>query len=212
VAVTQVQRSFRGVSADDRRAERRTRLVDACIDVIGADGIANTTMTAVCKRAGLTERYFYESFANRDQLLVAVFDSMVREVGDRIVAALAAAPNDLAGRARIVSSIIVDVLADDPRIARAYHEAVGADVLRQRRRDAVRIFAGFLARMVADAQEFSTSDDAKPLRASTLMIVGGMIEVVDAWLDGYLQVTKDELIDDCALMCVAAADQFVGRG
>ena len=180
--------------------------------MIGADGIANTTMTAVCKRAGLTERYFYESFANRDELLVAVFDSMVRDVGDRIVAALAAAPNDLAGRARIVSSVIVDVLADDPRIARAYHEEVGTDVLRQRRREAVRIFAGFLARMVADAWQPGTADDAKPLQASTLMIVGGMIEVVDAWLDGYLHATKDELIDDCALMCVAAADQFVGRG
>ena len=133
MAVTQVQRSFRGVSADDRRAERRTRLVDACIDVIGADGIANTTMTGVCKRAGLTERYFYESFANRDELLVAVFDSMVRDVGDRIVAALAAAPNDLAGRARIVSSVIVDVLADDPRrstptsgSAPTHHQCAGA--------------------------------------------------------------------------------------
>ena len=210
--MTQGQRSFRGVSADDRRADRRTRLVDACIDVIGADGIAATTMTAVCKRAGLTERYFYESFANRDELLVAVFDSMVLDVGDRIVAALAAAPNDLAGRARIVSSVIVDILADDPRIARAYHEAVGADVLRQRRREAVRTFAGFLARMVADARGLGTSDDAKLMRASTLMIVGGMIEVVDAWLDGYLQVTKDELIEGCALMCVAAADQLVGQG
>jgi AcrR family transcriptional regulator len=210
--MAQVRRSFRGVSADDRRAERRTRLVDACIDVIGADGIANTTMTAVCKRSGLTERYFYESFANRDELLVAVFDSMVLDVGDRIVVALAVAPNDLAGRARTVSSVIVDVLADDPRIARAYHEAVGADVLRPRRREAVRVFAGFLARMMADARELSTSDDARLLRASTLMIVGGMIEVVDAWLDGYLQVTKGELIDDCALMCVAAADRFAGRG
>jgi AcrR family transcriptional regulator len=154
-----------------------------------------------------------KSVAKRDELLVAVFDSMILDVGDRIVAALAAAPNDLAGRARIVSSVIVDILADDPRIARAYHEAVGADVLRQRRREAVRTFAGFLARMVADARGLGTSDDGQTAAGEHLddrrwNDRGGR----RAWLDGYLQVTKDELIEGCALMCVAAADQLVGRG
>ena len=38
-------------------------------------------MTAICPEAGLTERYFYESFANRDAALVAALEA--RHRGDR---------------------------------------------------------------------------------------------------------------------------------
>ena len=37
-------------------------LIEAALDVVGARGLAGLTMTAVCARARLTERYFYESF------------------------------------------------------------------------------------------------------------------------------------------------------
>ena len=41
---------------------------------MGTEGAAAATMRATCREAALTERYFYESFANRDELLVAVLD------------------------------------------------------------------------------------------------------------------------------------------
>jgi AcrR family transcriptional regulator len=43
-------------------------------------GYRNTTVKAVCEAAGLTERYFYESFANSEALLVAAFDTVSRRV------------------------------------------------------------------------------------------------------------------------------------
>ena len=67
-----VVRPYRGISADERRASRRARLLDAALEEVGERGMAGTTMTAVCARAGLTERYFYESFADRDEMLRAV--------------------------------------------------------------------------------------------------------------------------------------------
>src|SRR5687767_9668516 len=54
---TEVVRPYKGVSADERRALRREQLMEAGLDVLGSEGIAGLTMTEVCARAGLTERY-----------------------------------------------------------------------------------------------------------------------------------------------------------
>ena len=69
-------RRYRGVSGDERRADRRRRLLEAGLQLLGTVGWEQTTMTAVCAEARLTERYFYESFRNREQLLLAVLDGI----------------------------------------------------------------------------------------------------------------------------------------
>ena len=81
------RRSYGGVSADDRLAERRRRLLDAGLELFGTNGIAATTIADVCAQAGLTKRYFYESFATIDELAGAVFG----EVTDRLVQQVAPA-------------------------------------------------------------------------------------------------------------------------
>jgi AcrR family transcriptional regulator len=62
------------VSADERRAERRSNLKEACLDLIGEAGVVPITAEGVSGRAGLTKRYFYESFSDRDALLYEVMD------------------------------------------------------------------------------------------------------------------------------------------
>jgi len=65
------ERTYRGLSTEQRTLERRQLLIDAAIALYGRDGYRATSVKAVCRRAGLTERYFYESFANSDALLCA---------------------------------------------------------------------------------------------------------------------------------------------
>ena len=73
-------RNYAGLSADERRLARRERLIEGAIRAYGELGYRNTTVKAVCEAAGLTERYFYESFANSEALLVAAFDTVSRRV------------------------------------------------------------------------------------------------------------------------------------
>src|SRR5215470_15879437 len=73
-------RHYAGHSAEERRFVRRKRLIDAAIRVYGDVGYRNATVKAVCEAAGLTERYFYESFANGEALLIAAFDTISRRV------------------------------------------------------------------------------------------------------------------------------------
>lgn len=75
------QRSGRyaGKAASTRQAERRQKLVAAGIVLIGRQGYAATSIDAVCSEAGLTKRYFYESFASSEDLLVACYGAVTRE-------------------------------------------------------------------------------------------------------------------------------------
>ena len=63
---TTAGRRYGGLTAEERRAERRARLVRAATEIWVAEGWAAVSMRAVCARAGLTDRYFYEEFGNRE--------------------------------------------------------------------------------------------------------------------------------------------------
>src|SRR5438105_5062500 len=86
------QRVYGGVSGDQRRGERRARLIAAGIVCFGRDGFAATTTRSIAAESGLTQRYFYESFTGVDDF----FAQIVRELGEEwrvtIGGAIASAP------------------------------------------------------------------------------------------------------------------------
>ena len=206
--MAQVVRPYRGVSADERRADRRARLVEAALDVIGSEGIARMTMTAVCARAGLTERYFYESFRGRDELLAAVFDEFSGAADEQILGRVAAAPPDLLERCRAAVGALIEILTDDPRKARAFAEGIGNEALKEQRERAVELYAGALALEMRSLAGIDDDRLAPAVRVATLTLVAGTAEVVTHWLDGDIDLSRDELIEVSARMCVAAANSL----
>jgi AcrR family transcriptional regulator len=200
-----VTRTFQGASAAERVAERRTRLIAAALDVVGERGVRDFTMTAVCRAAGLTERYFYESFARREDLLEALFDSVAATALDHAVrAADAVPPTELEARARAAIGATTTLLGDDPRSARLYREAIGHPELAGRRQDTIAAFAALLARLIAEAHPPLQRAD---LQLSTIVLTGGVVDAVGFWLDGRLDADVDALLTRCARLVVAAADQ-----
>lgn len=69
-------RPYGGIGSAERKAERRARLIEAAVQIYGEVGFKNATVKAVCHAAGLTERYFYESFDNSEALLIAAYDDV----------------------------------------------------------------------------------------------------------------------------------------
>jgi AcrR family transcriptional regulator len=72
-------RPYAGMAAAQRQLERRSKLIDAGVALIGRDGFAAVTIDAVCAEAGLTKRYFYEAFSSRESLLTAAYESVTQE-------------------------------------------------------------------------------------------------------------------------------------
>lgn len=65
-----------GVPLEDRHALRRDTLVAAGVELLGGEGGPALTVRAVCRHANLTERYFYESFTDREHFVRAVYDDV----------------------------------------------------------------------------------------------------------------------------------------
>ena len=52
-------RTYRGMTADDRRSTRRSTLIEAALDLFAEGGAQAVSKRAVCLRARLNDRYFY---------------------------------------------------------------------------------------------------------------------------------------------------------
>src|SRR5271154_1350743 len=114
-SVAAVPRPYRGVSATDRRHQRRQRLSDAGLQLFGTRGIAAVGIVDVCAEAGLTKRYFYENFASIDALAEAVFE----HVTGNLVVMVAPAIEVGAGRdPRPALTVYIRALLSDPRVVR----------------------------------------------------------------------------------------------
>jgi AcrR family transcriptional regulator len=61
---------------EDRVAARRARFIEAGIELFGTQGFRGATVRGICAAAGLTDRYFYESFPTLESLLAAVYTTL----------------------------------------------------------------------------------------------------------------------------------------
>lgn len=189
------ERSYGGKTATERVTERRRQLVAATIDVLAAGGEANATMTAICSAAGLTERYFYESFANLDDALLAALDSVCDEIMSLATRAIAETPGTPEVRVHAVMESFVGLVRDEPAKARvAVIHSSANPRLRARRTELLDTFAAFVAAEAADLY----GDDAWPApraRLHGLVYIAGFSELVASWLNGDVELTSEELVE-----------------
>lgn len=87
-------RSYGGETHEQRVQKRHDQFIAAGKHLFGTVGYRRTTVRGLCKEAGLTDRYFYESFATIEDLLVAVYETLVGDMQLAIVGALAQAEAD----------------------------------------------------------------------------------------------------------------------
>lgn len=195
--------TYRGVSAQDRAAGRRARLLEATL-ALWADVDSKVTMTGICAAAGLTERYFYESFAGLDEALTAVLDAVADEIETCTQQAADAAGPDPADRVRASLIAFVGLLLKDPRKGRvAIIEAGAMPALRHRRTQLLRHFAHRTAEEAHAPGGLPRLSDHDGEIAG-LMFIGGMAELVTAWLDGALEATPDQIVDAASRMLLGA--------
>ena len=213
VKLTSVSRAptgvYGGIPADQRRAERRVRLIEAALDLAGTEGWQAASVRAVCARAKLTPRYFYESFESRDELLLALFDELAAEAAGRVLAAVTAAPEEAEAKSRAAVATFVDLLVEDPRKARIlFAEAMGHEALVRRRLDVLKMFAGLIADQARGFYRPPPGSE-RLVETTALLLAGGLAELLIAWLDGDLESTRDELVDDCAALLAATGEAAV---
>lgn len=201
--------TYGGLSLAQRQTDRRRQLVDAALDIWGEQGWAAVSMRGVCAHARLTDRYFYESFADRDALLVAVWDQVRDETIARILRAIHSKLGEgPMAQLRAAIAELVEHLGDDPRgAALLFGEHTGSAALEQRRQQTLQQFTDLL---VALAQPYlRPGADPVELRMSTLIGIGGFVELINAWRAGILATDAGHIIDHTARLGEVLAAQYL---
>ena len=209
LAETTRARPYRGIDAADRLAGRRARLLGAGLDLLGADERAGEELTVrgICRRAGVAARYFYESFADKDEFVAAVFDWVIAELAATTQAAVAAAPTQEQTRAGM--SNIVRTIDGDPRVGRLLFSAHLANaVLVRKRVESSALFAMLSGRHVENALRLPENDRIK---AAAHFVVGGVAQTISAWLAGDVRLGPDQLVDQLAALLDELADPSLYR-
>lgn len=186
--------------------------MEAALDIIGTKGLSKLTVSGLCTRAGLNERYYYESFDSRDDVLTALFDNIAEELAAAIMAALHTAPEDTRAKAAAAIAAGIHLLTDDPRKAEtSLVAAMATPHLRARTAETIRVFARLVA---AEGIEFYGMGDSEPdtvidFRATYL--VGGLIQTLTGWLRGELAISRDELIEHTTDVFVLLGEDLAER-
>ena len=190
-------RTYGGISATERVAARRERLLDAGLQLFGTRGLDATGVKDVCRQAGLTDRYFYESFKDGRALYTAVFDRVTDELFAAVATAVAEVDPHPESQLRAAIGTFIRALAEDPRKPRiVFGEAAGVEdhmkaTLRR-----------FTALVEATAEQHLPR--GFPTDILALSLVGTMERVVVEWQDGALDAPIDEVVED-------VVDLFLGH-
>jgi AcrR family transcriptional regulator len=195
-ASAELVRPWRGVSAEQRVAARRQRLLAAALEVFATRGFHASKVRDVCREAGLTERYFYESFDDKEALLGALGEQIAADFVTAATPSLGLIDRDpdaaIGGAARAV----VHSLTDDPRRARIlFVEVVGVSPALEDRRRAV---IGSLVDVIraAVAQVFGGwARESVEVELVARAVVGAAAELLVAYVRREMVLGQDDLIE-----------------
>ena len=212
----QGQRRWAGTTLDARQAARREQLMTAGFALLGEQGATAVTVRGVTRAAHLSERYFYESFTDRDALLLAVHGRVAEQARAVIATAVAAAaqttrsgadaPSEPDAPAIAGLSAFTDFLEEDPRRGRVLlQEAFADQALARHGVELVPSFAALLVEQIGARFEGPDEIDAE---LSAVALVGALAHLYLGWLDGTLEVDRERLVGHAARLLVAAAGVY----
>ncbi len=188
---------------DDRSAERRQQLIDVCIDLLGTGGAASISLRAVCRAATLSPRYFYENFSSLEELLVAAYDQVERQLFERLV-------DPVEGRQRLSIRSVLEICGryfeEDPRRARILlREPMSDETLRVHQSGKKSVFIRSLVPALERTGRRLAPPDSRELAVMATALSGALIALYLEWIDGRLDVERDVLVDTASDLVTAIA-------
>ena len=176
-------RVYGGRSESERRADRRERLVAAGLELFGTEGWGGTSIERLCTTAGVATRSFYEEYAGREQLLLAVYDDILAGAARAVLHAVEAAGTDAVARTAAGVTAYVGHLTDDPRRAQVVNREIRAagtsPEIAAHRRPTITRFTELVALEVRSRREGMDQVERHTL---ALALTGAVNEVLSDWV------------------------------
>lgn len=184
------RRTWGGSTMAERRAVRREQLLAAARELLGTGQAVS--VRAVCRTARLTERYFYESFDDRDALVVAAYEEAAQEAARAIAEAVAATDGSPEAVARAAVRVAVEQTIDDPTMGHVLIVApLNNPVLFDKRDELAPLLTGLIG------EQLGRRVSAEAREMAAIGIAGALTQLFYAYLTGRLQVGRDAFVEHC---------------
>lgn len=195
------RRGYRGLSAEELRAQRHQRLIAAGTELFGDRGYAATPIEAVCSHAKVSTRHFYEQFEGRESILHAVYASLVERMEEIVRVSLTETRSPLTQRVADTIEAAVYFLLDEPRRGRILCiEAVGVSaVMEKKRRQTTHSLAEIIRRyanLMADNGVLPERDYHLP----AIALVGMFNELIAEWLTEDTGLSAEEMSREAKIL------------
>jgi AcrR family transcriptional regulator len=201
-------RIYAGKTADERRDERRSRLVAAGRRLFGEFGYHGTSMRAVLREARLPDRYFAENFKGMEDLLAAVLHDISVEVFVRISECFDPGVPP-AEQVRHLFGNLVRTLEEDPGAARIkFVEVTGVSPYIDRLRLAA--LKPYVEATYARLPE-PPPDSKLDRMIFAQAYVSGVNGMLVDWANGTLPLTGEQLIEQATLLFEALEARLIGN-
>ncbi|WP_353108149.1 TetR family transcriptional regulator [Gordonia sp. (in: high G+C Gram-positive bacteria)] len=188
---------------EERRARRRKRLLDEASNVIADEGVDAIKVRSLSRRAGLNDRYFYESFSNIEALLETLVSA---RIADALVALSVAAastsdssvPTTDSGEsiefATMIEATVASALdiVEDRTVARLMIQSRQYAPLRRLRR----LLVDSLVDLTEERGRSQLGDKVVEGKLPGLVATAameGVLELIIRWLEGEFKASRSEV-------------------
>ncbi|WP_109506592.1 TetR/AcrR family transcriptional regulator [Nocardioides speluncae] len=193
------ERGWAGTTKAERQSARQARIRAAGYELITVGGTSAVTVRSVCRQAGLTDRYFYESFESRDALLAAMFLESADAVHHALTEVIEQHHGDPVRLVEALQGVFEEHILDDPAKGRL----LLLDSLTEPALAGVSLAAvPAFTRLV---QTQLPTDAPRAQRAMTAVgLMGALAALLSSWFAGTLRVSREELVQHCTKLLLGA--------
>lgn len=186
------------MNIDERRRQRHESLLAAGIELLGSPDGSAVSVRGVCRSAGLTERYFYESFDDRDSFVRAVYAHVGEQARQAIVDAVES--SDQRDRVETPVRAFVELVLDNPSVGRVLllapfsESAIGGSG------------AALLPSFVELVQAQLVTDDPDDRHLIAVGVVGALTALFVGYLDGSITTPREKFVAHCVRLVSGASE------
>lgn len=199
-------RMYRGVDTEQRRAERRERLLEAALDEFTTRGYHKTKIADLCAKAGVSTRNFYEKFPSKEALLLELHAHINTAAMKRMVPVLESLQDaDALTRITTLVDAFVTSVTSDPRYPRLnYVEAPGiSQAMERQHREWFSRYVDFIA-AECDRVAAAGLAPARDYRLTAIALVGAVTGLVREWQAHEPPLSADAVATEIREIFIAA--------
>lgn len=190
---------YGGKTAEERKAERRRRFLEAALEQFGgAPGFRGTTVASLSETAGLSTRQFYEEFRTLEDVLAALHLQVNDWAEEAVLAAYGTVRHlPLADRVTALFRAYADYVSGDPRRIRiTFVEVIGVSPRLEEQRLTRR--SRWVHLVCAEAAASAARGEAAPrdYRIAATAFIGSVNGLLHDWNAGWVEATLDEVVDE----------------